>query len=213
MTADDISRQLEEEGFGRLTLEEAGDFETYLRLLLKWKQKMSLTSIRTVAEIVSRHFGESLLCARNVPEGTGTLLDFGSGAGFPGVACAICNPSMQVTLAEANAKKAAFLREVRRSLHSSVLYEGRIEVYEGRVETMPAMRRFKAVTLRAVERMDLSCRDAVARLEPGGSLLMRTTLGKSAVLCRELPGITWKETVPIPQSMQRILARAVKVTE
>ena len=57
---------------------------TYLNLLTKWNLKTNLTAIRTPEAIVTRHFGESLFAACHLPPGQ-TLLDLGSGAGFPGL--------------------------------------------------------------------------------------------------------------------------------
>ena len=83
---------------------------SYLELLLKWNAKLNLTSIRTSDEILKRHFVESIFCAHQLPEGVKTLLDFGSGGGFPGVPIAICRPDIAVTLSESQGKKAAFLK-------------------------------------------------------------------------------------------------------
>ena len=88
----------------------------YLNLLLKWNERTNLTAIRDPAEIVQRHFGESLFLARHVPRSAKTLLDFGSGAGFPGVPVQLARPKLAVTLAESQNKKAAFLRETIRVL-------------------------------------------------------------------------------------------------
>ena len=85
-------------------------FETYLSLLLRWNARMNLTAIRDEEGILARHFVESIACARALPAGIGTLLDFGSGAGFPGIPIALCRPEIAVTLAESQGKKAAFLR-------------------------------------------------------------------------------------------------------
>src|SRR6202022_891918 len=88
---------------------------TYLDLLLKWNARTNLTAIREPEEIVRRHFGESLFAGRQL--GTcKTLLDFGSGAGFPGVPIQLLRPEIQVTLAESQNKKATFLRELVRTL-------------------------------------------------------------------------------------------------
>src|SRR6266851_4493562 len=89
---------------------------TYLDLLLKWNARTNLTAIRDPEEIVRRHFGESLFAAQHLDPATPTLLDFGSGAGFPGLPIALFHPGIQVTLAESQNKKAAFLREAVRSL-------------------------------------------------------------------------------------------------
>jgi 16S rRNA (guanine527-N7)-methyltransferase len=86
----------------------AGGFEAYLSLLLRWNARVNLTAVRDEGGILSRHFVESIACARALPAGIATLLDFGSGAGFPGIPIALCRPEIAVTLAESQGKKAAF---------------------------------------------------------------------------------------------------------
>ena len=128
----------------------------YLKLILKWNARMNLTAIREPKEIVRRHFGESLFLGARV--GTcETLLDFGSGAGFPGVPVQLMWPDVQVTLAESQGRKAAFLREVVRDLGL------RSEVWAGRVETMPTDRTFEVVAMRAVEKMETAVEEGAAR--------------------------------------------------
>ncbi len=153
---------------------------TYLDLLMKWNQRTNLSSIRDPREIVSRHFGESLFAVRHLPSAE-TLLDVGSGAGFPGLPIALARPQLQVTLAESQNKKAAFLREVVRTLGVAV------EVWGGRVEDLPVERRFDLVTLRAVDRPQLALEVARSRVGPGGSICHFTTgVPESSVL--QLPG-------------------------
>ena len=55
----------------------------YLNLLLRWNEKINLTAIRTPEECITRHFAESFLLSKAIPL-TGSLMDIGSGAGFPG---------------------------------------------------------------------------------------------------------------------------------
>ena len=128
----------------------------YLELIMKWNARNNLTAIRTPEEIVRRHFGESLFVGAHLGE-CGTLLDFGSGAGFPGVPIQLLRPDVRVTLAESQGKKAAFLHEVVRSLGLPS------EVWAGRVEAMPAAKCFDAVVLRAVDEMDRAVREAGLR--------------------------------------------------
>jgi hypothetical protein len=86
-----------------------GQLSAYLDLLMKWNARTNLTSIRQPEEIVRRHFGESLFAGiqlkPRVEEGA-TLLDFGSGAGFPGIPIQLLLPTVRVTLAESQGKKA-----------------------------------------------------------------------------------------------------------
>ena len=145
----------------------------YLDLLLRWNARTNLTAIRDPEEIVRRHFGESLFAARHLDPDTPTLLDFGSGAGFPGVPIALLRPKIQVTLAESQNKKASFLREIVRTLNLSA------QIWPGRVESMPSDRRFHIVTLRAVDSMDAALPVAEARVVPGGQIVLLTTTTQS----------------------------------
>ncbi len=116
----------------------------YLDLLLRWNQRMNLTAIRDPRQIVQRHFGESLFAAQHLPS-IGRVLDLGSGAGFPGIPVQLWHSRLTVTLAESQAKKAAFLREVIRSLSLPT------EVLPGRAEAIASQRGFDLVVLRAVD--------------------------------------------------------------
>jgi hypothetical protein len=92
-------------------------FEGQLSLIIRWNARTNITAIRDEEGILSRHFFESIACARTLPAGIRTLLDFGSGAGFPGIPIAIVRPEIAVTLAESQGKKAAFLQEAVRVLN------------------------------------------------------------------------------------------------
>jgi 16S rRNA (guanine527-N7)-methyltransferase len=174
-------------------------FEAYLALLLKWNARINLTAVRKPEDIVRRHFAESIFAARQVPNKTKTLLDYGSGAGFPGIPIAICRPEIGVTLAESQGKKAAFLLEAARTLGLKA------EVWPGRVEEMAAERVFDAVTLRAVDKMPAACKAAAERLAPQGWIAVFATR-KSEASLEKIKGIQWDvEVVRIPGSDQEIL--------
>jgi 16S rRNA (guanine527-N7)-methyltransferase len=141
---------------------------TYLDLLLKWNARTNLTAIREPEEIVRRHFGESLFAAAHLPAAA-SLLDIGSGAGFPGLPIQLAIPSLAVTLAESQNKKASFLREAVRVLGLST------EIWADRVEKMAAVRRFDVVTLRAVDNPAAALAAAEARRKAGGVIVHLTT--------------------------------------
>ena len=140
--------------------------EKYMSLLLRWNARMNLTAVREPGQIVARHFGESLFAARYVPRGTSSLLDHGSGAGFPGLPIALARPEISVTLAESQAKKATFLREAVRELRIAS-----VQVHAARTETLPADLRFDVVTMRAVDNAAEAYPAAMARVSAGGILL------------------------------------------
>jgi 16S rRNA (guanine527-N7)-methyltransferase len=170
---------------------------TYLDLLLKWNARTNLTAIRDPEEIVRRHFGESLFAASHLAPDVTTLLDFGSGAGFPGLPIALLRPDIQVTLAESQNKKAAFLREVIRTLNLTT------EVWAGRVEAMPVTRQFDTVALRAVDNMSAAISAAAPRA--GRTILMLTTASSPVVLP---PSFKTSTAFPLPGSASQHLLLA-----
>src|SRR4030042_400786 len=88
-------------------------FDIYLRELLKWNQKINLTGIRTEKGIVIKHFLDSLSVCSHIP-GHATLLDVGSGAGFPGIPLKMVQRSLQVTLIDSVRKKVDFQKHIVR---------------------------------------------------------------------------------------------------
>ena len=145
-----------------------GKLSMYLDLLLRWNARMNLTAIREPEEIVRRHFGESLFAGRVVAAlglSDGKLLDFGSGAGFPGLPVQLLLRNSQMTLAESQGKKAAFLRETVRTIGLAT------RVWEGRVEDLPADVTFDCVVMRAVDSPQVARVGARARVRQGGILL------------------------------------------
>jgi 16S rRNA (guanine527-N7)-methyltransferase len=90
-------------------------FELYLKELLKWNQKVNLTAIRTEKGIVLKHFLDSLSVCPHLPS-ISSLLDIGSGAGFPGIPLKIVLPSLEITLIDSIRKKVDFQRHIIRML-------------------------------------------------------------------------------------------------
>jgi 16S rRNA (guanine527-N7)-methyltransferase len=179
-------------------------FDAYLALILKWNRRINLTAIRDEEGILSRHFVESIAAARALPDGIATVLDFGSGAGFPGLPIALCRSEIMVTLAESQGRKAAFLREAARVLEVDVA------VHAGRAETI--VERFDVVVLRAVDRMAEAVADAGRLIRPGGWLALMTTGAQFGAILeaadREASGqgMSWDAGIRLPFSQDRILA-------
>jgi 16S rRNA (guanine527-N7)-methyltransferase len=157
----------------------------YLDLLLKWNARTNLTAIREPEAIVQRHFGESVFAGVHLASrvsAQASVLDLGSGAGFPGLPIQLLLPELRVTLAESQNKKASFLREAVRTLGLT-----QTEVWAGRAEEMAAGRSYEVVTLRAVDNMPAALAAAEARLQPGGFLLSYVSEGRPDA-----------ETIPLP---------------
>ncbi len=92
-------------------------FVFYLQELMKWNEKTNLTGHKQEEEIIGNLFIDSLACTMVFSSDTAcSILDIGSGAGFPGIPMALVSPQQDVTLLEPNLKKVAFLHHVIGSL-------------------------------------------------------------------------------------------------
>ena len=173
----------------------------YLQLLLVWNERTNLTAVRDPREVVTRHFGESLLAGFGLLEvagETGALLDVGSGAGFPGLPMALLLPGWWVTLAESQGKKASFLQEAVRTLEVDV------RVWPRRVESMSEDAQFDAVTLRAVDRPEVARELARKRLRSGGWLCELTSRATGSAIDAGAEAWGVKER-PVAGSADRVL--------
>lgn len=110
--------------------------ETNLRLtvlvetLERWQKAINLIGRSTVADIWARHIADSAQLTPLIPDSAKTLADLGSGGGFPGLVIAALRPDLEITLIEADARKAAFLGEAARRMELARLPRiviGRIE--------------------------------------------------------------------------------------
>jgi 16S rRNA (guanine527-N7)-methyltransferase len=122
----------------------------YCGELQKWNRKINLIARETTAaEIIEKHFLDSLALLPLLDRHGGpdaSLLDVGSGAGFPGLALAAARPELRVTLLEPRQKRTAFLRHIARTLGLSS-----VQVREERLEPGQALpEQFSFITSRAV---------------------------------------------------------------
>ena len=123
--------------------------DRYAQLLVEWNEKMNLTGITDPDGIALKHFADSLTALPLLPAREGiSLIDVGTGAGFPAVPLAILRPDLQVTLLDSLNKRLTFLQEVCRELGlSAVTVHARAEEGAHRPELRE---RFDVATARAV---------------------------------------------------------------
>ena len=101
--------------------------EEHFVLLQRWNRVLNLTSVRDPEEMIERHYAESLFLGAHLPAGQQTIVDIGSGAGFPGIPVAVLRPECTITLVESHQRKSVFLEEASRGLPNISVSAERIE--------------------------------------------------------------------------------------
>ncbi len=130
-----------------LTLDQAqrNRVRTYLRLLAKWNSRVNLTRLARTDDRLRFHFFESFWLAQRFLEPCHSVVDVGSGAGFPGLAMQLYYPGLSLTLVEKNFKKTVFLKEAARALSL------RARVVHGEAETDADWEAVQLVTVRGLK--------------------------------------------------------------
>ena len=148
---------------------ELSSFLSYLKELKEWNKKINLTSITDDKDIIIRHFLDSLTLASFL-SGKETLLDIGSGAGFPGIPLNIVIPDLKITLMDSVNKKVVFMRHIIRTIGLK-----NIEAVQARAEDKETITRFAAcfdvVTSRAFAGLGSFLDIALPYAKKGGALL------------------------------------------
>ena len=145
----------------------ASQLVSYLDLLVKWNEKINLTSEKTPSEILHRHIFDSLQYARVISPND-NIMDIGSGAGFPGVPLKIVYPSLALTLVESQRKRCSFLEAV---VFNLALQNSR--VVNERAEKISPKPRVGVVILRAVSDLKTCLDLAVSFLVKGGKVVLK----------------------------------------
>lgn len=146
-------------------------FEDYVRLLLQWNPRAGLVSKtdENASRLIKRHIVESLgLVATNLLSENASVLDLGSGGGFPGVPIKIARPDLKITLLDSRRMKSLFLQEVVRHLNLE-----NVEAVCARAESLDDSfkSRFDFVVVRAVTNLAKLWQWAIPVLKNDGSLL------------------------------------------
>ena len=148
-----------------VTAEQAAALEQYARLLQEWNERMNLTAITDDEGILVKHFLDSALALR-LARPTGSVIDVGTGAGFPGVVWKLLCPDLRLTLLDSLQKRLTFLETVCAALGiEAALVHARAE--DGGRD--PALReRFDCATARAVAGMNVLSEYCLPFVKTGG---------------------------------------------
>ena len=167
-SVDKLTELLAAEG-RNLNTSQIHKFKLYTKHLLEKNEVMNLTSVTDPEEIAIKHYYDSVIpfCKLNI-SGKETLLDIGSGAGFPAIPLKIIFPGLKIIMADSLKKRVNFLNEC-----ISLLSFDNIAAIHARAEELPAEMRgkFNIVTARAVAPLNILCEYALPYLKKGGSFI------------------------------------------
>jgi 16S rRNA (guanine527-N7)-methyltransferase len=148
----------------RLSPDQLKQLGRHVDLMLKWNKSINLTAITDPDEVVEKHVLDSLAVVPVLP--SGSLLDAGTGAGFPGIPLAVVRPELEVALVDSVQKKVAFLKNTLAELRlpKAKAYAVRLEGNPSR-EELP---RVHAAVARAFAAPEEWLRLAQHYVLPGG---------------------------------------------
>jgi len=175
---------------------------TYERELLAWNEKFNLTAIREVESIRTKHFLDSFSCEQAWKgEPPNSLIDVGTGAGFPGIPLKILYPSMRLALVESVGKKANFCRHM-----VGVLKLEAVEIITARAEDVGHMsahrEKYDWAVARAVANLPVLVEYLLPLVRVGGFVLAQKGQSGPAEVHRaeramELLGGRLKQLIPV----------------
>ncbi len=163
----------------------------HYEILLRWNQRISLTTVAAGEEMVIRHYCESLYFGAYLPaDAKASIVDVGSGAGFPGVPVAVMNAGWRVTLVESSQRKAVFLREATRGIPNISVVAKRGEAISDHFDWLIA---------RAVDPLE------VVKLLPRVAANIGLMIGEDDFLTLRMQSdVAWREPVRLPWGDRRL---------
>ena len=152
-----------------LSQKQTNQFYQYMQLLIEWNQKINLTAITKPEEIIQKHFIDSAIIIKNL-ENTKTLIDVGTGAGFPGIPIKIIKPEIEIVLLDSLNKRIKFLEEIIQKLELK-----NIKAIHARAEEVGRNKEYReafdAVVSRAVANMTTLSEYTIPLIKVGGKAI------------------------------------------
>jgi 16S rRNA (guanine527-N7)-methyltransferase len=152
-----------------LHLEHAERMALHASELIRWNRKMNLTTIREPMDVAVKHYLDSIIPAAFIKTGS-SLLDIGSGGGFPGIPLKIFMPSLSVTMIDATRKKVSFMNHAIRLLDLKDIRAMHIRL-ENLIKDLSLHHSFDVITCRAFASLKHFAMNAMPLLKPDGVLI------------------------------------------
>ena len=141
-------------------------FNTYFNYLIQENEKYNLTGITDIDEVYYKHFYDSIYISKVINLENKSILDVGSGAGFPSLPLRIINESIKVTIIDSLTKRITFLNEL-----CKILDLNDVSVINGRAEEIEKKHFFDIVTARAVARLNILAELTIPHVKKGGYMI------------------------------------------
>lgn len=152
-----------------LSEKEAEALTLHAEMLVLWNARVNLTAITEPEEVLGKHLLDCLSILPFLPK-SGTVLDMGTGGGFPGIPIAVMRPDLEVTMVDSSGKKIAFVRDLIRKLGL-----GNARAQSLRVEDLPRFSEknasFDCIVSRAFSSLEQFSAWSFPLLAPSGKIL------------------------------------------
>jgi 16S rRNA (guanine527-N7)-methyltransferase len=182
-------------GIAGISDRQCGLMSRHFEMLCKWNQRINLTSITDPREAARFHYAESIFGVQFIPD-RASVLDIGSGAGFPSIPMAIVRSDLALTAVESNAKKSLFLKEAK-----DLLGLQNLKVLTSRVESLD-LREYEVLVSRALEQLESVVGWLITKLEAKQKLMLYCS-NELVERLRIDHAVLKIETHPIPQTRNR----------
>ena len=174
----------------KLSENQLKQFYKYMNILIEWNKFINLTNITEPIEIIQKHFVDSLTILKYI-KGTDTVIDVGTGAGFPGIPIKIAFPKTKIVLLDSLNKRIKFLNEVINKLELK-----NVKVIHGRAEDLAHNEEHR-------EKYDIAIARAVAPLNVLSEYLIPFVKINGNSIC--MKGSKGKEEAKIGEKAIKIL--------
>jgi len=152
------------------SVEQISKFYKYMNMLIEWNEKINLTAIIEPNDIILKHFIDSITIYKDIKDDS-SVVDVGTGAGFPGIPLAIMNESLKITLVDSLNKRLIFLQEVINELNLK-----NVELVHARAEEFGQNKKYR-------EKFDVATSRAVANLSTLSEYLIPLVKLNGKIVC------------------------------
>ncbi|MBW1744333.1 MAG: 16S rRNA (guanine(527)-N(7))-methyltransferase RsmG, partial [Deltaproteobacteria bacterium] len=145
-------------------------FAIHARELVAWNRSVNLTAIIDPVEVAVKHFLDTLPVSPMLPQGS-SVLDIGSGGGFPGIPLKVMRPDLHIMLIDGTRKKVSFQKHIISTLALEDIQARHVRAEDLESELQPESRRYDIIVSKAVSKLDVFLDLAIPLLRRPGTVI------------------------------------------